>query len=48
MYLAEVHGNPFFKTSEKTLNITFPIMHHRFDDQKMIVLVDEKDEIQGR
>lgn len=48
MYLAEVHGNPFFKTTESTIEINKPIMHHRFDDQKMIVVIDKKDKIQGR
>ncbi|AHB41803.1 hypothetical protein P148_SR1C00001G1024 [candidate division SR1 bacterium RAAC1_SR1_1] len=48
MYLAEVHGNPFFTSKEKILTIETPIMHHRSDDQKMIVVTDEKDKIQGR
>ncbi len=48
IYLAEVHGNPFFKSNERHITITTPIMHHRFDEQKMIVLIDEKDKNQGR
>ncbi len=48
IYLAQVHGNPFFKSDEKSIIITTPIMHHRFDDQKMIVITDEKDKNQGR
>jgi hypothetical protein len=46
MYLAEVHGNPFFKSAATIATITTPIMHHRFDDQKMIVITDEKDKNQ--
>lgn len=48
MYLAEVYGNPFFKTSKNKLIITKPIMHHRFNDQKMIILTDEKRKNQWR
>ena len=48
MYLAQVHGSPFFKSNEKFITITTPIMHHRFDDQKMIVISDEKDKNQWR
>lgn len=48
MYLAQVHGNPFFKSNEKFITIETPIMHHRFDDQKMIVISDKKDENQWR
>lgn len=48
MYLAEVHGNPFFTSKETIKTIDTPIMHHRFDDQKMIVLIDEKSKNQWR
>jgi len=44
MYLAEVEGNPFFKTDKQYITIDLPIMHHRFDDQKMIVITDKEDE----
>lgn len=48
MYLAEVYGNPFLKTDKKTLIIDAPIMHHRFDAQKMIVLTDKENKTQWR
>lgn len=48
MYLAQVHGNPFFKLNQKYIIIETPIMHHCFDDQKMIVIFDKKDENQWR
>jgi len=48
MYLAQVHGNPLFRSNENFITIETPIMHHRFDDQKMIVINDEKDKNKGR
>ncbi len=48
MYLAQVHGNPFFKSNENLITIETPIMHHRFDDQKMIFINHEKDKNQWR
>lgn len=48
MYLAEVYGNPFFKANSIITTIETPIMHHRFDEEKMIVLIDEKDKNNGR
>lgn len=48
MYLAEVQGNPFFKTDKQSMVIDSPIMHHRFDDQKMIVITDKEDENKWR
>lgn len=48
MYLAQVHGNPFFKTNETKIIIDKPIMHHSFDDQKMIVVATPADKSKGR
>jgi len=48
IYLAQVHGNPFFKSQNTQMTIDAPIMHHRFDDQKMIVITDDLDKKNGR
>lgn len=48
MYITQVHGNPFFKSNEGFITIETPIMHHRFDNQKMIFINHEKDKNQWR
>ena len=48
VYLAQVHGNPFFKSSDTTMTIETPIMHHAFDDQKMITVATDADQTKGR
>jgi 23S rRNA-/tRNA-specific pseudouridylate synthase len=48
MYLAEVSGNPFFKTNDKEITIETPIMHHQFDRQRMIVVQEKQDQNKGR
>jgi len=37
-YIAQVNGNPFFKTNETEINIDYPIMHHKFSEDRMICL----------
>lgn len=37
-YIATVEWNPFYKTSEKTLDVRFPIMHLASNPEKMIVV----------
>ncbi len=48
VYLAEVQGNPFFWSENTIKEIDTPIMHHRFDEKKMIVIHHEKDKKNGR
>lgn len=37
-YIAQVNGNPFFKTDDIEINIDYPIMHHKFSEDRMICL----------
>jgi 23S rRNA-/tRNA-specific pseudouridylate synthase len=43
IYIADVQWNPFFKVKNKIMNIDYPIMHHKFKDNKMICILSEKD-----
>lgn len=43
IYIADVQWNPFFKVKNKTINIDYPIMHHKFEDNRMICILSEKD-----
>ncbi len=47
-YLAQVYWNPTFKTKENFMTIDYPMMHHRFDDKKMIVIKTDNDRKNGR
>jgi 23S rRNA-/tRNA-specific pseudouridylate synthase len=35
-YIAQVKGNPFFKNKRDEIQIDYPIMHHKFLEEKMI------------
>ena len=42
-YIAQVTGNPFFKTDKKEIIIDYPIMHHKFSEDRMVYLSKESD-----
>lgn len=48
IYLAEVQGNPFFKNTSPAMTIKTPIMHHVFDEEKMVVINSPEDEKKWR
>jgi 23S rRNA-/tRNA-specific pseudouridylate synthase len=37
-YIAQIKGNPFFKIDDKEINIDYPIMHHKFSEDRMICI----------
>jgi len=47
-YLAQVYWNPFFKTEKTIMSIDYPVMHHRFDDKRMITIKTDKDKRKWR
>lgn len=42
-YLAQVFWNPFFKSDQNSMTIDYPIMHHWFDEKRMLVIKTEDD-----
>lgn len=42
-YITQVNGNPFFKTDAQEMLIDYPIMHHKFAQDRMICLVNSSD-----
>ena len=37
-YIAQVNGNPFFKTDNSEMTVDYPIMHHKFSEDRMIYI----------
>lgn len=42
-YVAQVIGNPLFKLDTKELDINYPIMHHKFSEDRMICVMKPSD-----
>jgi 23S rRNA-/tRNA-specific pseudouridylate synthase len=42
-YIAQVSGNPFYKTDNKEIIIDYPIMHHKFSEDRMIYIKEKSD-----
>jgi hypothetical protein len=38
-YITQVSGNPFFKIDNKEINIDYPIMHHKFAEDRMVCII---------
>lgn len=43
-YIAQSGWNPFYKSDKKEININHPIMHHRFNEDRMVCLKNPLDE----
>lgn len=37
-YISQVNGNPFYKTDSKEIIVDYPIMHHKFSEDRMIYI----------
>lgn len=37
-YIAQVSGSPFYKTDQKEIIVDYPIMHHKFSEDRMIYI----------
>lgn len=44
LYISQTKGNPFFKSDNKNININYPIMHHKFNKDRMVYLKNPWDE----
>lgn len=42
-YIAQVGGNPFYKTDDKEIIVDYPIMHHKFSEDRMIYIKEPWD-----
>ncbi len=42
-YITQVSGNPFFKIDNKEINIDYPIMHHKFAEDRMVCIIQPWD-----
>jgi len=42
-YIAQVNGNPFFKSNCDKINIDYPIMHHKFSEDRMLAILNPSD-----
>ncbi len=42
-YIAQVSGNPFYKTDNKEIIVDYPIMHHKFSEDRMVYIKEISD-----